>query len=486
MRRVSAIDGNVCNLSAMNNRIMSQLFEMEGQFDEAAGIIQGVQQINEAPQQPRERRNVGYNAFAGQGHRIRSPTPTPGEGNGRDTGLPVRPGGGVGLADHVLPNVPDRVDPSRADRHPINPDRERADSRSRRARGLPDRSHSPPGRARDGPRACARGDISVSPNRDVGRNRSPDRGSEVRSRQSRGERPIRDSGSISPSLERPIRDSGNVSPNTGRNPGGGRGNRAHADIQSPGRAVQTSRVPETGGGLLELRLIMDRPRCRPQEELPALVAQARQRFVPSMIPTTVGARTLNSRVLRVIVSFAGHVARMLRRSPCISARIVELTSVRITVTLEMTALSDVRAAIFGMNALKLDRPLLLLPGEVVGKADHLVKVGAEAVVMDMLHFHRQVLDILAEAKVLLNLLEGRVEGLLPGYPGGAPGFSGSAADAHGTGNNQCGSSFYGPAYGGGVSHQGVGAGINQSSDAAGYPSSIASGALRRVLASAIV
>ena len=67
MRRVSAIDGNVRTLSAANNRIMSQLFEMEGQFDEAAGIIQGVQQINEAPQQPREGRNVGYNAFAGQG-----------------------------------------------------------------------------------------------------------------------------------------------------------------------------------------------------------------------------------------------------------------------------------------------------------------------------------------------------------------------------------------------------------------------------------
>ena len=125
---------------------------------------------------------------------------------------------------------------------------------------------------------------------------------------------------------------------------------------------------------------------------------------------------------------------------------------RITVTLEMA-----RDAIFGMNALKLDRPLLLLPGEVVGKAYHLVRVGAEAVVMDMLHFHRQALDILA----------------FGGYPGGAPGFSGSA-DAHGTGNNQCGSSFYGPAYGGGVSH-GVGAGISQPSDAAGYPSSIASG-----------
>ena len=171
MRRVSAIDGNVRTLGAANNRIMSQLFEMEGQFDEAAGIIQGVQQINEAPQQPRAGRNVGYNAFAGQGHRIRSPTPTPGEGDGRGTGLPVRPGGGVVSPDHVLPNVPDRVDPSRADRHPISPVRERSDSR--RVRGLPDRSHSPPGRARDGPRARARGDISVSRDRDVGRNRSP-------------------------------------------------------------------------------------------------------------------------------------------------------------------------------------------------------------------------------------------------------------------------------------------------------------------------
>ena len=111
----------------------------------------------------------------------------------------MRPGGGVDLVDHALPDVPNRVDPSRADRHPIDPDRERADSRSRRARGLPDRSHSPPGRARDGPHTRARGDISISPNRDVGRNRSPrpaavpDRGPEARSRQSRGERPIRDS-----------------------------------------------------------------------------------------------------------------------------------------------------------------------------------------------------------------------------------------------------------------------------------------------------
>ena len=86
---------------------------------------------------------------------------------------------------------------------------------------------------------------------------------------------------------------------------------------------------------------------------------------------------------------------MPRRSQCISARIV-------------------RAAILGMNVLTLDRPLLLLLGEEVGKADHPVEVGAEAVVMDTLHFLHQVLDILAEAKVPLDLLGARVEGLLPG------------------------------------------------------------------------
>ena len=84
---------------------------------------------------------------------------------------------------------------------------------------------------------------------------------------------------------------------------------------------------------------------------------------------------------------------------------------RITVTSEMTALSDVRAAIFCTNALTLDRPLLLLPGEV---ADHLVKVEAELVDMDMPQLHRQVLGIMVEAKVPLGLLEARVEGLLPG------------------------------------------------------------------------
>ena len=245
MRRVSAIDSSVRNLGAAHNRIMAQLFDMEGQFDEAAGMLQGVQQINEAPQQPRDRRNLGYNAFAGQGHRIRSPTPTPGEGDGRGTGRPVRPGGGGDLPDRALPNVPDRVDPSRADRHPIHPVRERSDSRSRRVRGLPDRSHSPPERARGVPRARARGDVSISPDRDAGRNRSPrpaavpDRGSEVRSRQSRGERPIRDSGSVSPNFDRPIRDSGDVSPNPGRYSGGGGDNRVHADIQSPGDEWRT-------------------------------------------------------------------------------------------------------------------------------------------------------------------------------------------------------------------------------------------------------
>ena len=35
---------------------------------------------------------------------------------------------------------------------------------------MPDRSHSPPERARGGPHARERGDVSVSPNRDAGRN----------------------------------------------------------------------------------------------------------------------------------------------------------------------------------------------------------------------------------------------------------------------------------------------------------------------------
>ena len=156
MRRLTTVESNIHTLNGMRNRVMAQLSEIEGYVDEAADIIQGVQQN---PRGLRERQNVGYNAFAGQGHRIRSPTPTPGEGNGRGTGLPVRPGEGVSLTDHALPNALVRADASRADRHPIHPVRERADSRSRRALGLPDRSHSPPGRMRDGPWARVREDV---------------------------------------------------------------------------------------------------------------------------------------------------------------------------------------------------------------------------------------------------------------------------------------------------------------------------------------
>ena len=119
--------------------------------------------------------------------------------------------------------------------------------------------------------------------------------------------------------------------------------------------------------------------------------------------------------------------------------------------LVVMALSDVRAAIRGVSALMLDRPLPPLPGEEVGKADNPAKVEADAVVMDQLHFHPQGLDIR--------------------YLGGAPGFHGTV-DSHGTGNNQCGSSFYGPAYGGVVYHQGVGVGVSQPNVAAGYPASV--------------
>ena len=62
-----------------------------------------------------------------------------------------------------------------------------------------------------------------------------------------------------------------------------------------------------------------------------------------------------------------------------------------------------------------------------------------------------------------------------GYPGGGvPTFSGVVVDIQGVGNNQCGSSFYGPAYGGGVDHHGIGVGVRQPNLAAGYPSSVSS------------
>ena len=93
-------------------------------------------------------------------------------------------------------------------RRSISPVREREDSRSRRALEMQDRSYSD---TRDNPRSRARADssISVSPNPDEGRNRSPsaaDREPEVRSRESRNERPIRDSGIVP--LETPIADKG--------------------------------------------------------------------------------------------------------------------------------------------------------------------------------------------------------------------------------------------------------------------------------------
>ena len=52
------------------------------------------------------------------------------------------------------------------------------------------------------------------------------------------------------------------------------------------------------------------------------------------------------------------------------------------------------------------------------------------------------------------------------------GFYGTAADSLGAENNQCGSSFYGPAFGGGVYNQGVGAGVSQQGVAPGYPASV--------------
>ena len=58
----------------------------------------------------------------------------------------------------------------------------------------------------------------------------------------------------------------------------------------------TPRVPAIGEGLLELLRIVDGPQRRLQEGLPAVMAQTRQRFAPSMIPTTVSTRMLNSRV----------------------------------------------------------------------------------------------------------------------------------------------------------------------------------------------
>ena len=67
MRRITTVESNMRTLNGMNNRIMAQLSDIEGHVDEAADIIQGVQQNQQNPQGLRERRNVGYDAFAGQG-----------------------------------------------------------------------------------------------------------------------------------------------------------------------------------------------------------------------------------------------------------------------------------------------------------------------------------------------------------------------------------------------------------------------------------
>ena len=67
-------------------------------------------------------------------------------------------------------------------------------------------------------------------------------------------------------------------------------------VMSGGLLGAEPRVAAIGEGLLELLRIVDRPQRRLQEGLPAVMAQTRQRFVPSMIPTTVSTRMLNSRV----------------------------------------------------------------------------------------------------------------------------------------------------------------------------------------------
>ena len=81
--------------------------------------------------------------------------------------------------------------------------------------------------------------------------------------------------------------------------GGGRNNRAHANIQSPGDEWRTPGSRASA----DTQSPGDRRRT-PEEEPPAPVAPMRQRFVPSMIPTTVGAQTLDSRVLRGLLQLS--------------------------------------------------------------------------------------------------------------------------------------------------------------------------------------
>ena len=107
MRRLGATENSIRTLNKMNTRVMSQFADLEGSIEDAAGLVQ---LAHDHPRGRGGRPNGGYHAFAGQGHRIRSATPTPGDGNARDSVPPNRPGGGVSLTDHVLPNAPGRVD----------------------------------------------------------------------------------------------------------------------------------------------------------------------------------------------------------------------------------------------------------------------------------------------------------------------------------------------------------------------------------------
>ena len=71
MRKLGVVKNNIRALNEMNTRVVGQLADLEGHVDEA----------QQNPRGPQGRPNVGYDAFAGQGHRIRSPTPTPGDRN---------------------------------------------------------------------------------------------------------------------------------------------------------------------------------------------------------------------------------------------------------------------------------------------------------------------------------------------------------------------------------------------------------------------
>ena len=122
VRRLGVVEGNIRVLNDMNTQVMGRMAELEGHVDDAADMIQDVQRN---PRGPRQRQNVGHDAFA--------------------------PSVSSGV----------RAD-SRANRRPISLVREWEDSRNRRCLRAHDRSHSPPRRARDGPQGRARADVSVS------------------------------------------------------------------------------------------------------------------------------------------------------------------------------------------------------------------------------------------------------------------------------------------------------------------------------------